>query len=468
MHLSSRFYGYCSRQASQSTRNFPFIFQARHYNTENADPETVISMFNICTRDLRYQIEEAMFSDYAFDGRLAGNLRARKISPHPYRTALQRDRDRILHSRTFRRLKHKRQVFLINVGDHYRTRLTHTMEVAQLSRTIARAMCLNEDLTEAIALGHDVGHTPFGHLGEIVLDDILRGKFAGTACFPQENYGGFKHNYQSLRVLDLLEQKYDYPGLNLSSPVREGILKHTRLKRNLIRYPQIKLDHLYLENDFAATLEGQIVSIADEIAQRTHDLEDGIRAGFIELENIRQIDIVKFLEQKGRMNLKSERNKYRYRNILIATLVDELVSDVIEQSLQNLKAYHESGGSNYPINKNIINFSETMMPLQNGLNKFIYKYIIFIPAVQAADEQISQLVLTLFRIYKSDPEFLPPGTRKLVLQCQSDNLAARVVGDHIAGMTDNFAVEQISKLQSCNALAREVDLHILQPMWIKQ
>lgn len=425
-------------------------------------------MFKICSRELRYQIEQAMFSDYAFDGRLAENLRVRKISHHPYRTALQRDRDRIIHSRTFRRLKHKRQVFLINEGDHYRTRLTHTMEVAQLSRTIARAMCLNEDLAEAIALGHDVGHTPFGHLGEVVLNDILRGKFAGSELFPQENYGGFKHNYQSLRVLDLLEQKYDYPGLNLSSPVREGILKHTRLKRNLIHYPQINLDHLYLESDFAATLEGQIVSIADEIAQRTHDLEDGIRAGFVELEKIQQIDIVRYLENLGKLNLKAEKNKYRYRNILIATLIDVLVNDVIEQSLLNLKAYHEQGGRNYPIQKPIVNFSSLMMPLQNQLNKFIYKYIIFIPAVQSADEQIAQLVLHLFKIYKSNPETLPANTKKRVLQCQSDRLVARLICDHIAGMTDNYAVEQIEKLQNTIPLAREIDLHAIKPLWIKQ
>ncbi len=451
-----------------SVREIPFILQICSYFIAVAESKMVIQMFKICSRELRYQIEQAMLADYAFDGRLAENLRARKIDLHPYRTALQRDRDRIIHSRTFRRLKHKRQVFLVNVGDHYRTRLTHTMEVAQLSRTIARAMCLNEDLTEAIALGHDVGHTPFGHLGEVVLDDILRGKFAGTEYFPPENYGGFKHNYQSLRVLDLLEQKYDYTGLNLSSPVREGILKHTRLKKNLIRYPEIKLDHLVIEQEYATTLEGQIVAIADEIAQRTHDLEDGIRAGFVGLEEIQQIDIVKFLENSGKLNLETTSSRYHYRNILIPRLVDVLVNDVIHQSLLNLKEYHESGCQNYPITKQIVHFSAAMMPLQNQLNKFIYKNIIYIPAVQAADEQIAQLVLCLFKIYKSDPETLPENTRKMVMKCDSEALAARFICDHIAGMTDNFAVEQIYNLRSRSHLAREVDIHSIQPMWIKQ
>lgn len=425
-------------------------------------------MFKFCSRDERYRIEQGMFSEYAFDGRIAENLREHPTPGHKYRTALQRDRDRIIHSRTFRRLKHKRQVFFVNVGDHYRTRLTHTMEVAQISRTMARAMCLNEDLAEAIALGHDVGHTPFGHLGEVVLNDILLGKHAAHAEFPPENLGGFKHNYQSLRVLDLLEQKYAYNGLNLSGPVREGILKHTRLKKSLIKYPDFNYANLYFDHDFATTLEGQIVAIADEIAQRTHDLEDGIRAGFADVENVQRLDIVKFLDESSDLNLKSAQDSYQYRNILIAGLVDLLVGDVIYHSLAELTKYHEAGGASYPIRKIIIDFSKEITPLQNQLNKFIYQNIIFVPKVQSGDEQISQLVLALFKIYRSDPATLPASTKKQVLDSESDALAARIICDHIAGMTDNYAIEQICILKQDNAIAREVNIESVQPIWIRQ
>jgi dGTPase len=194
------------------------------------------------------------------------------------RLAYQRDRDRVLHARAFRRLKHKTQVFVPHVADHPRTRLTHTLEVGQLGRSVARALGLNEDLVEAIAMAHDLGHTAFGHSGETTLDRILHGlePAVGLPDKVVENVGAFKHNYQSLRVVDLLERRYQHPGLNLTDQVREGILKHTRWQVSY-PFPLPNRDGLALNEP--CHLEGQAVAVGDEIAQQTHDLEDGLRAG---------------------------------------------------------------------------------------------------------------------------------------------------------------------------------------------
>ena len=240
------------------------------------------------------KLEIDTLAAYATKSHGANATRIHGEDEHSYRTAIQRDRDRIIHSRAFRRLKHKQQVFLISEGDHYRTRLTHTLEVAQLARTMANALGLNEILVEAIALGHDLGHTPFGHVGEVVLNDILSGIDNLDGELLRKNRGGFKHNYQSLRVLDKIEKKYQFDGLNLTSFVREGILKHTRLLREKYSYPEFRYEGLNFEIDSATTLEGQVVAICDEIAQRTHDLEDGIRAALVEIEKIRKLKIVGF------------------------------------------------------------------------------------------------------------------------------------------------------------------------------
>ena len=183
--------------------------------------------------------------------------------------------------------------------------LTHTLEVAQLSRTMARALGLNEDLSEAIALGHDLGHTPFGHVGEIVLNGILKGTAPEFKNFG--DLGGFKHNYQGLRVVDVLEKRYSWNGLNLTSAVREGILKHTRLKRGSISYQNFHEHDLYYDLDHAVTLEGQIVAVCDEIAQRTHDLEDGFRAQYVDFAKVRELDIIKRVEKQARIKFFSKR-----------------------------------------------------------------------------------------------------------------------------------------------------------------
>ncbi len=246
---------------------------------------------------------------------------------HDSRTAYVRDRDRIIHSRAFRRLKHKTQVFIPFEGDHFRTRLTHTIEVSQIARSVARALGLNEDLTEAVALGHDLGHTPFGHSGESVLDQLLR------AAHPDA--GGFKHNYQSVRVVDRLERRYDEPGLNLTDDVREGIFKHTGWRRDFpfpLDFPE------GLRFDSGGTLEAQVVNWSDEIAQQTHDLEDGIElAGDDAIEALAVARVARAARGGGR-------NPAVRRASLIRGMIATLITDLIQGSRARIEGWVEVEG----------------------------------------------------------------------------------------------------------------------------
>ncbi|MFH1176538.1 MAG: dNTP triphosphohydrolase, partial [Acidobacteriota bacterium] len=252
-----------------------------------------------------------------------------------YRTAFQRDRDRILHSRAFRRLKHKTQVYVPHTGDHPRTRLTHTLEVAQIGRTMARALGLNEDLVEAIALAHDLGHTAFGHSGEKTLARILTGN--EEACLLPPGVvaaaGTFKHNYQSLRVVDLLEQRYDHPGINLSDQVREGVLKHTSWKVN---YPFPLPDTEGLRLDIPCHLEGQVVALADEIAQQTHDLEDGLQADAVSLDEVERLAAAAAVIERAGEIYRNERRRWRRAALLQRGLIHLLVTDAIRNAARNI------------------------------------------------------------------------------------------------------------------------------------
>lgn len=398
------------------------------------------------------------------------NTRIYKEPEHPYRTAFQRDRDRIIHSRAFRRLKHKRQVFLTHSGDHYRTRLTHTLEVAQLSRTISKAIGLNEELVEAIALGHDLGHTPFGHVGEIVLNRIMSGEDDLDKVIGSENLGGFKHNYQSVRVVDNIEKKYNWNGLNLTAAVREGILKHTRLLRPSISYPNLALDGLNYDLDHAVTLEGQVVAVCDEIAQRTHDLEDGIRAGYVDLFKIRTVPLVKAVEEK--LDLESMLNKdpHQYRNLIIRGLINLLTTDVIETTLQNVKDFQQRKKRLNYFDEELVRFSEEIDPLQSELDIFIATEIISHASTDRSDTRAEEIIRGLFKIFCLWPHLLPDYvlsriglpelTKKICRNNTLDNGLAnknanlrsnpkfiRAVCDHIAGMTDNYAENEMARLQ---------------------
>lgn len=420
-----------------------------------ANPKT---SFQIRNRDQLEGLEARFLAPFATQSRGAHATRRYDEPEHRYRTAFQRDRDRIIHSRAFRRLKHKRQVFLTTESDHYRTRITHTMEVAQLARTMARTLGLNEDLVEAIALGHDLGHTPFGHLGEVVLDDIMSGRRTFQAQQRTQNFGGFKHNYQSVRVVDMLEKKYSFDGLNLTAQVREGMLKHTRLKRGRYDFPDFYYDGLRFECDVAATLEGQVVALCDEIAQRTHDLEDGIRAGLVQLQQVRELDIVRLVEKKLNLAGLVDDNALLYKGLLITGLINFLVDDVIATTLERVETFSGRKHRLTDFDEEIVQFSAKVNPLQKQLNKFIYKEIIDYSRVKWSDELGEKCLFRLFESYYRSPEMLPDYVLKRYFgenhelkedekfRLQHEGTYFRLICDHVAGMTDAYAVREAERL----------------------
>lgn len=305
--------------------------------------------------------------------------RVRDEAPCPIRTCFQRDRDRIIHSKAFRRLKHKTQVFLIPEGDHFRTRLTHTLEVSQIARTISRALGLNEDLTEAIALGHDLGHTPFGHGGEEALRELLKD------VFPPE---GFSHNKQSLRVVDVLERRNgsDAPGLNLTWEVRDGILNHCGDLR-------------------PSTLEGEVVKISDRIAYINHDIDDAIRGGILNPEDLPR-DCIEVLGRKH-----SQR-------------INTMVTDVIRQSQ----------------GKGWILMSEEVSEASKRLRHFLFERVYIGSEAKREEEKAKQMLKNLFYLFMDRPEEMP-----VWRESGGCERLERVVCDYIAGMTDRFAVSQFMK-----------------------
>lgn len=417
--------------------------------------------FRVRDRHYLEEVEEKILAPYAVRSRGQNETRLYPEPEHDYRTNFQRDRDRIIHSRAFRRLKHKRQVFLVTTGDHYRTRLTHTIEVVQLSRTIARALGVNEDLTEAIALGHDLGHTPFGHIGEVALHKILHGSDTLDGQLEGKDYGGFKHNYQSVRVVDLLEKKYEFDGLNLTRVVREGILKHTRLNRHVIRYPNISEADLMLDLPNATSVEGQIVAICDEIAQRTHDLEDGLRAGFVRVQEVRQLPIVQLAEERLNFTQEPGQLDFTYSITLMKKLIHLLVTSVIEESLRNLEDYYRRKGHFYPFDERVVYFDREIDPLQQELDAFINRRIIHRPGIDWADSMSVYVIRGLFGAYLKRPkemrsfpahEFFskyshwPEDEFPHITETPEQEQFVRLVADYIAGMTDNFAMREFERL----------------------
>ncbi|MBN1155929.1 dNTP triphosphohydrolase [candidate division KSB1 bacterium] len=402
-------------------------------------------------RDFIEDVEDKILSDHAVKSRCANEMRLHEEAEHPYRTAFQRDRDRIIHSRAFRRLKHKQQVFLITEGDHYRTRLTHTLEVSQISRTLAKLMGLNEDLVEAIALGHDLGHTPFGHSGEVMLHSILSGRDDLDGLIRPHDIGGFKHNYQSLWIVDELEKKYfAFNGLNLTSHVREGILKHTRLNRESIRYRELDTQAIHFEYDYAFSLEGQVVAIADEVAQRTHDLEDGIRANLVTLAEVRELPIVGEVEKDLGVVRMLKSDPYAYRNALITGLINLLVTNIATSSIDKIN-YIDNLTINFKLFKEpIINFGNDIDPKQQDLDYFIGERIIRIGYNTEANERNKKMIRELFRYFLRHPEQLPYYVRERLVRWpvlrhgtyesgEELDRAMRVIADFIASMTDRFA-----------------------------
>lgn len=369
------------------------------------------------------KLEEAYLAPYAMK---SGNTRGRvyKETEHPYRSCYQRDRDRVIHSAAFRRLEYKTQVFVNHEGDYYRTRLTHTIEVAQIARTIASALRLNVDLTEAIALAHDLGHTPFGHSGEDALNELLL------------KHGGFNHNLQGLRVVDYLEERYpDFPGLNLSWEVREGIVKHSSAFD-----VSVKIKDLSPEE--SPTLETQVVDIADEIAYDNHDLDDGLTSGLLKEPDLESLPIWnKINKDIFKKYAKIDENKKKY--LVIRSLIDIQVTDLIKETEERLvRSKIKSSEDAKKNSKKIVAFSKEISGLRKPLRAFLMNKLYNHYRVIRMSAKAKRIISDLFKIYVNKPEQLPQETQKRILS----GGVIRGVSDYIAGMTDRYALDEYKKL----------------------
>lgn len=372
----------------------------------------------------REQLEEKEYLTLAPYGMKSRETRGR-VHPdpeHEYRTAYQRDRDRILHTTAFRRLEYKTQVFVITEGDYYRTRLTHTLEVAQIGRTLARTLGANEVLTEAICLVHDIGHTPFGHAGEYTMRHLM------------ENYGGFNHQQQSLRVVDELEERFpEYRGLNLTYEVREGIARHETA------YDESGFGDF--DFDEMPTLESQLASAADEIAYNTADLDDGLRAGLLEPHELDELEF--WREWRDAQQLRSVRFDDMVRHKFIRWLVNEFVTDFVNATNARLTEHEvDSVAKVRAFDGSLAAFSDPfedrIKPLQEFLlTRFYRQYRVMRMASKA-----EQVIERLFNTYIADPRLLPPTTQARLER----EIPARVVCDYIAGMTDRYALDEYSRL----------------------
>ncbi|MFZ5799996.1 MAG: deoxyguanosinetriphosphate triphosphohydrolase [Candidatus Omnitrophota bacterium] len=375
------------------------------------------------TRKEREAVEDKFLAPYAMRSRDSGG-RVHKEAEHLYRTVYQRDRDRVVHSAAFRRLEYKTQVFVNHEGDYYRTRLTHTLEVSQIARTIARSLRLNEDLVEAVALAHDLGHTPYGHAGEEALNELMNG------------HGGFEHNRQTLRVVDKLEERYpDFKGLNLTWEVREGLAKHSGKYDRPITIPGFGQRR-------QPTLEAQVVNIADEIAYDNHDLDDGVTSKLLDFNQLSRVTLwaeaASFL--KGRFaRLEGEVFKYQ----VIRHLIDIQISDLISQTQENItrckiRTVKDAGALPHPV----VAFSRLLQAKRRQLKDFLLDNLYKHYRVIRMSSKAKRFIKQLFAVYLSDIRQLPPEYQK---RFKSDG-KYQIVCDYIAGMTDRSVENEYKKL----------------------
>ena len=342
---------------------------------------------------------------------------------HAFRTAYQRDRDRIIHCTAFRRLEYKTQVFVNHEGDHYRTRLTHSLEAAQISRTIARALRLNEDLTEAVTLAHDLGHPPFGHSGEDAINKLMR------------DHGGFEHNLQALRLVDRLEHRYPgFPGLNLTQEVREGIVKHSPRYREAA--PAEFMDGA------EPVLEAQIVDIADEIAYTNHDLEDGLSSKILDLEGLEEVEIWKEHFGKASESYPGETTRVRVR-AAIRGIIDTLSTDLIRRTLENVDSLEVRSLEDVRrAGRRLVELTPEVEQRKSHLKRFLFANLYRHYRVVRMAEKAQRVVRELFEAYTSNQQQLPPHVEGRI----PEEGLHRVVCDYIAGMTDRFALGEHQKL----------------------
>jgi dGTPase len=341
---------------------------------------------------------------------------------HAYRTAFQRDRDRIVHARAFRRLEYKTQVFVYREGDHYRNRLTHTLEGSQIARTIARALRLNEDLAEAVALAHDLGHTPFGHAGERVLSELMR------------NDGGFDHNRQSLRIVDLLEDRYaGFRGLNLTNETREGILKHGCRWEHPVPVPVLMSQ---------PSLEAQVVDVSDEIAYTNHDLDDGLRSALLTVEALGEVRLWRETRERVAAALEGAPEPVLHAQTVRA-LIDHLVTDLVDSSAARLAAAEvRTVDEVRQTETRLIGFSPEVETVTRELKSYLHDNLYDHPHVRAMSDKGARILGDLFKVFRDEPAHLPAH----VCDRFAEDGEARAIADYAAGMTDRFAMVEHARL----------------------
>ncbi len=375
----------------------------------------------IYTRRQLEDLEDQLLAPYGHHSRYSRGRFHPEDEPD-YRTAFQRDRDRILHTTAFRRLEYKTQVFINYEGDYYRTRLTHTLEVAQIGRTIARALGANEDLTESICLAHDLGHAPFGHSGEVALGQLMK------------DHGGFEHNKQSLRIVTELEQRYlEFPGLNLTWEVLEGIVKHeTEYDR---------ADARDFNPDLRGHLEAQIANVADELAYTAHDLDDGLRSGIITVPMLEEIELWQIMRES--IGWKSGELIDLTRHRIIRRLIGKEVTDILDASQRRLRENDVRSVEDVQrLPFNVITFSEDMISRNRQLKDFLYNNMYRNNRVVRMAVKAERLISELFQAYCKEPTTLPGHVYNNIEKYGLE----RTVCDYTAGMTDRYAIEEYQKL----------------------
>ena len=349
------------------------------------------------------------------------------------RNDFQRDRDRIIHSTAFRRLKHKTQVFVNTTGDHFRTRITHSLEVSQIARTLSKFFRLNEDLSESLSLAHDLGHTPFGHAGEEVLNNCMK------------NFGGFDHNIQTLRIITILENRYyNFKGLNLSIETLDGLIKHNGPLNNVKKLDQILGRNFFKKKinfSLYSSLEAQIASISDDIAYNSHDLEDGLKSNLFELKNLKDIPILNSIISKHSKKLKKHSIDLVIRQI-IREVINEMVRDVIITTKKNIKKNKIKNLNDvYKSKIPLVSFSQNMMIFDKKIKNFLQKKMYFHKDVNSKTKFGKKVIYKLFAEIKKNPE------KYINVKKYSNSNIMRIICDYIAGMTDRYAINLYNQIK---------------------
>ena len=349
------------------------------------------------------------------------------------RNDFQRDRDRIIHSTAFRRLKHKTQVFVNTSGDHFRTRITHSLEVSQIARTLSKYFNLNEDLSETLSLAHDLGHTPFGHAGEEALNDCMR------------NYGGFDHNIQTLRIITILENRYyDFKGLNLSIETLDGLIKHNGPVKDLTKFNKILGNNFFKKKinfSFNTSLEAQIASISDDIAYNSHDLEDGLKSNLFNLNHLINIPVLNKIISKHKKKLKTYSIDLVIRQI-IREIINEMVSDVIITTKKNVSLNKIKNLNDiYQTKNQLVRFSQNMQKFDKEIKNFLKQKMYFHKNVNSKTNYGRKVLTRLFLQIKKNPK------KYINMKKYGNSNIERIICDYIAGMTDRYAINLYNQIK---------------------